>query len=81
MKWTTSWAMAASKASVVEGQRLGRGQADVDAGMPGRGRGHERLGRIDGGDRVGADASDELGGQGACPAPDIDHAHARADDG
>ena len=81
MKWTTSWAMAASNAPSSKGSASAVASRTSTPGWRARGRGHERLGRIDGGDRVGADASDELGGQGARPAPDIDHAHARADDG
>ncbi len=71
MKWTTSWARAASNIAVQEWQLLGRGLADVDARVAQtRGR-NERLGGIDARDRCRPEASDEFTRERAGTAADV----------
>ena len=47
--------------------------ADVDSGVALARRGHEWLGRVDGGHALGAQPGDELAGQRPRPAPNVEH--------
>ena len=69
------------EAAVRERQLVRRGEVDVDAGIARAGRRDERLGRIDGRDRVGAEPADELARQRARPGADVEHRPLVADAG
>ncbi len=71
MKWTTSWASAASN-------DVGDGSCSALAcarrrRVPVAGGGDERCRGVDGGNRFGAEPRDQLGGEGAGAAADIEH--------
>ena len=67
--------------SVLEWQLLGRGLADVDAGIPLAAGDNERPRRVDGRHGVGSDTLDELAGEAAGPAADVEHPHPGPDAG
>ena len=73
MNWTTSCARAAVERVVRERQLLRGAEPNVDARMAGTSGLDERLRRIDRDDRIGSDAGDELRGERARPAADVDH--------
>ncbi len=61
------------EAVVGEGECLGARLPNVDPGVPLPRRSDERLRGVGGGDRIGAQARHQLGGERARPAPDVDH--------
>ncbi len=63
---------------VREREALGRRALDVDRGMPLPRGGDERLGRVDRRDCPGADARDDLTGEHARAAADIEDPHSAA---
>ena len=69
------------EAAVRERQLVRRGEVDVDAGIARPGRGDERLGGIDGRDRVGAEPAHELARQRAGARADVEHRFLVADVG
>jgi hypothetical protein len=69
------------EAGVRKRQLLGSGPADVDAGVAFARRLHERLGRVDGGDLLGAEPRDEFARKRARPAADVERAHPGTDTG
>ena len=71
MKWTTSCASEELNDLVLERQVLRRGVDDVDTRMTRASRLDERFRRIGRGHRGGTEPRDQLGRQGARPAPDI----------
>ena len=81
MKWTTSWASAASKEPSSNGSSSAARPPHVDAGVALARRGHERLRRIDGGDGLGAEPRDELRRQRARSAADVERPLAGPDAG
>ena len=81
MKCTTSWASAASNASSANGRSSADACRTSTPGYRSRGRGDERRRRVDGGDVLGPEPVDELGGQRPRPAADVEHPLARLDTG
>ena len=73
MKWTTSWAMAASNVPSGKGRRSAERLPHVDAGVARADRGDERLGGVDGGDGSRPEPRDQLGRERAGAAADIEH--------
>ena len=69
------------EAAVRERQLVRRGEVNVDPGIPRPGRGDERLGGIDGRDRVGAEPAHELTRQRAGARADVEHRFLVADVG
>jgi len=63
--------------AVLERQRLRWSAADVGVGVPCLRGGDKWLGWIDGRDRLGSEPRDELGGERAGPASDVQRAIAR----
>ena len=81
MKWTTSWARAASNVVVGEGQVLGRWPAHLTPGLRAARRPDERRRGVDGRHRLRPEPRHQLGRQGARAAADVEDplagAHAR----
>ena len=78
MKWTTSCARAASKAPSGNGRCSAEAVCTSTPGYARASGGDERLRRIDRRDGIGAKPRDQLGGEGARAAADVDHALAAA---
>ena len=79
MKWTTSWAIAVSKASSSNGSSSAAECSTVDVRLPLPESGNEGLGRVDGGDAGGSDALDEHGRERAGSRAHVQHALSRLD--
>ena len=81
MKWTTSWASVASNASSGNGSASAEASATVTPGSFARAASTNDVDGSTADDRIGSEARDELLGQDARPAADVERSLTGRDPG